>query len=333
MTRDRWLGVELRHFAALAAVAEERSFHGAGARLGYVQSAISRQIAHLERLTGARLIERARGPKPVYLTESGEMLLEHANEILAIIDAAKSELDARDVGSGEEVRVGLFAGVPTRVLAAALPVFAKRHPGVRVSATEAVSDGPLLDLLRQGRVDVAIAHLPIERGPFAACELLRIPWAVVLPAGARLATRSATPTLAQVARLPLIGFTSPRLEPWNDACWPPDVQPQIVFRCDAAHTAQALVGAGVGAALMPRLAVNETDPRTTVIQLDDALTPVTIGLVWLRHRPLAPGMLQFRDLVRGVCAKIGQQPPATRRFERGHTPAAVAAGQLRAERV
>ena len=75
VSRDSWLGIELRHFAALAAVAEERSFRRAADRLGYVQSAISRQIAYLEQLTGERLIERSQGPKPVELTEAGELLL------------------------------------------------------------------------------------------------------------------------------------------------------------------------------------------------------------------------------------------------------------------
>jgi DNA-binding transcriptional LysR family regulator len=92
LSRDRWLGIELRHFAALAAVADERSFRRAADRLGYEQSAISRQIAYLEQLTGERLIERSQGPKPVELTEAGELLLSHANEILATIEAAKAAI-------------------------------------------------------------------------------------------------------------------------------------------------------------------------------------------------------------------------------------------------
>ncbi|HEY6052950.1 MAG TPA: LysR family transcriptional regulator, partial [Gaiellaceae bacterium] len=83
MNGEQWLGIELRHLAALAAVARERSFRGAAASLGYVPSAISSQIASLERAVGVRLVERQRGSGRVRLTEPGELLLAHAESILA----------------------------------------------------------------------------------------------------------------------------------------------------------------------------------------------------------------------------------------------------------
>lgn len=92
-TGDRWQGVELRHLAALDAVARTRSFRGAAAELGYVQSAISQQIALLERVVGLRLIDRSPGPRPVRLTPGGEVLVRHADAILDIVRAAKQDLD------------------------------------------------------------------------------------------------------------------------------------------------------------------------------------------------------------------------------------------------
>src|SRR5437763_1842633 len=83
MEPDRWLGVELRHFLALEAVSREHSFAKAAVALGYTQSAVSQQIATLERLVGQKLIERPGGPKPVSLTEAGRLLLTHAAAIAA----------------------------------------------------------------------------------------------------------------------------------------------------------------------------------------------------------------------------------------------------------
>ncbi len=99
-----WPGVELRHLAALEAVAREGSFRGAGARLGYAQPAISQQIAALEAVVGTRLVERRRGRGVVALTEAGELLLAHACEIGVRLRAARAELAAlqKEGGAGSE---------------------------------------------------------------------------------------------------------------------------------------------------------------------------------------------------------------------------------------
>src|SRR3712207_6942164 len=100
METDRWLGVELRHLIALEAVAREASFGKAALSLGYTQSAISQQIATLERIVGERLLERPGGPRPVSLTEAGRLLLRHAQAIGARLDAARADLDALAAGLG-----------------------------------------------------------------------------------------------------------------------------------------------------------------------------------------------------------------------------------------
>jgi DNA-binding transcriptional LysR family regulator len=323
--RDSWLGIEIRHFAALAAVASERSFRGAAARLGYVQSAISRQIAYLEQATGSRLIERSQGPKPVHLTDAGEVLLAHASDILGTLDAAQEDLAKVEATSIGEVRVGFFPGVATRILPAAVVALGRRRPDVRVVARETGTDEPLYDLLRRGSVDLAFAQLPAPAGPFASCELLQVPWALVVPAGTELADREAPPTLAEVARLPLIASASGSA-PWNDSPLGSQVpEPQIVARFDGAQIAQALAGAGVGAAIVPRLAVHE-DPRTAVIDLEHLLPPSSFGLVWLRFRELDPAAQQFRQVARNVSQALAQRHAGTRRFVRAAPTTTTAAG-------
>ncbi|HET7045381.1 MAG TPA: LysR family transcriptional regulator [Gaiellaceae bacterium] len=98
-----WPGVELRHLAALEAVAREGSFRRAGARLGYAQPAISQQIAALEAAVGTRLVERRRGRGVVSLTEAGELLLAHTDAIATRLRAARAEiaeLQERPPGAG-----------------------------------------------------------------------------------------------------------------------------------------------------------------------------------------------------------------------------------------
>jgi molybdenum-dependent DNA-binding transcriptional regulator ModE len=90
--------VDLRHFAALSAVAHERSFSGAADRLGYVQSAVSQQVSYLERLVGMRLVERARGPQRVSLTPAGALLLGHVDHVLAQLRVAHADFEERLIG-------------------------------------------------------------------------------------------------------------------------------------------------------------------------------------------------------------------------------------------
>src|SRR4051812_49733320 len=98
MDPDSWLGVEIRHFAALQALADEGSFGRAAERLGYTQSAVSQQIATLERIVGERLVERPGGPRPISLTEAGALLLRHAHSIVARLPAAPADLQALQEG-------------------------------------------------------------------------------------------------------------------------------------------------------------------------------------------------------------------------------------------
>jgi len=118
MEPDRWLGVELRHLAALQALAHEGSFGRAAEALGYTQSAISQQIATLERIVGEQLVERPGGPRAVSLTEAGELLLRHADSIMARLQAAQADLAALSSGEAGTLHIGTYQSVGARVLPA-----------------------------------------------------------------------------------------------------------------------------------------------------------------------------------------------------------------------
>src|SRR5690348_13782016 len=105
---DNWLGLELRHLAALKAVADEGTFGRAAARLGYTQSAISQQIAALEKIVGQRLIDRPGGPRPVSLTQAGHVLLRHVDGISARLRAAQADLAALGSGDAGPLRIGTY---------------------------------------------------------------------------------------------------------------------------------------------------------------------------------------------------------------------------------
>src|SRR5918999_2033478 len=98
MGANGWLRLELRYLAALEAIAATGSFGGAADRLGYTQSAVSQQIAALERLVGQPLIDRPGGRRPVGLTEAGSLLLEHSEAGLGRPRGAPGQLGATQQG-------------------------------------------------------------------------------------------------------------------------------------------------------------------------------------------------------------------------------------------
>src|SRR6478672_11824410 len=123
MSADDLSGVELRHLRALVAIAETSSFSLAARRLGYAQSAVSQQIAALERVVGTRLVERPGGPRAVALTEAGGVLVGHAKHMLARLSAARSDLAALAAGEAGTLRIGVFQSAGARILPDVLAAF------------------------------------------------------------------------------------------------------------------------------------------------------------------------------------------------------------------
>ena len=265
MEPDRWLGIELRHFLALEAVAREGSFGKAAAALGYTQSAVSQQIAALERIVGQRLVERPGGPKPVSLTEAGRLLLTHADAIAARVAAAQADLEALGKGEAGSLRVGVFQSVGQRILPELMRRYLHGWPEVEVALTESADDEELLALVERGELDLTFADLPLVEGPFEWVELLRDPYVLVVAAGSPLTEREKTPTLREIAELDLISHkhcrTVKRLEPMFGRPL------EYVFRSDHNQTVQALVAAGVGSALVPRLTMDPEDDSTEMFEL------------------------------------------------------------------
>src|SRR3954447_25449235 len=193
MERNGFLGVELRHLAALEAVGRTRAFGAAARELGYTQSAVSQQIAHLERQVGQRLVDRPGGPRPVDLTDAGRLLLRHADAIVAQINAAQADMAAFAEGAAGPLRVGILQSVGARILPGLLRRFREDYPRVDVQMREEIAAADLLRLLEHGELDLTLGDLPLPEGPFEWQEILRDPYVLLVPAGDALAQRESAP--------------------------------------------------------------------------------------------------------------------------------------------
>jgi DNA-binding transcriptional LysR family regulator len=306
-----WLGVEVRHLAALEAVAREGSFGRAAEALGYTQSAISQQIQTLERIVGERLLERPGGPRAVSLTEAGVLLLRHAEAIVARLHAAQADMTALVEGQAGSLRIGTFPSVGAKVIPELMRRFVEAWPRIQLELRESTSDDDLLRLVERGELDLTFAMLPALEGPFVWQELLQDPYVLLVPAGHELADRDRA-GLHELDDLTLIG---------NRACRSTllaeselairGVHADIGFRSDDNGTVQGLVGAGFGAALVPLLTVDPHDDRVHVLEIEPEIPQRRIALVWHGDRHRSPAARAFLDLAAEVCANVVLELPQT----------------------
>jgi DNA-binding transcriptional LysR family regulator len=236
-------------------VMQRRSFSAAADALGYTQSSVSQQVAVLERELGATLVDRA--ARPVRPTPAGEVVLAHAEPLLAQALAVERELAALTRGETGAVRVGGFFTAWATFMPAAVAEFSAAHPGVQLDLAQ-LEPEPLLRRSRAGELDVGVVY---RYGPAPRDEhhrwrhLLDDLHAVALPRGHRLAGADAV----DLADLAGERWVSP---PPGDAyaamlrrtCEEHGgFTPQIAFQSSDIATAQPLVAAGLAVALLPGL--------------------------------------------------------------------------------
>ncbi|HMJ04437.1 MAG TPA: LysR family transcriptional regulator, partial [Conexibacter sp.] len=294
LARPPWLGIELRLLATLAAVASECSFRGAADVLGYVPSAVSQQIARLERLVGARLVERERGVAGVTVTEAGGLLLRHFAEVMSRLDAAQADLEALREGRAGTLVAGVDQSVAGPFVPPLLRMLAWGLPQRAVRVEESYSALELGRRVECGELDLALGELPLT-GPFACEVLVEDPYVLLVPKAWAVAA-SPGPLCADALReLPLIGLDDERGAVVEAGLLARKIEPRFVLR-SSLGAVQELAAAGVGAAIVPRLSVNETDVRTIAVALDGVVPPRVIGLYWHRERRRLPAYEAFVEL-------------------------------------
>ncbi len=307
--RDLPLGVEVRHLAALEAIALTSSFSQAAVLLGYAQSAVSQQIATLERAVGHKLVERPGGPRPVSLTSAGEVLLRHATHITARLGAAKADLDALAAGDAGALRVGTFQSASARLLPPTLSRFRDNWPRITVELRNERRSADLEELVRAGQLDLAFTDTGLFAAPLKGAELIVDPYVVMLPPNDPLAEADEL-DLGRLDGVRMISGSA------DDTCEArvfsaierAGVRPQTIFRSDDNLTTQRLVASGMGIAIVPLLAVElfVPDAAVTVLPLaPNQRLSRSIGIVWHEDRYHSRAAEAFVETAIDVAGGIG----------------------------
>ncbi|MDO9356326.1 MAG: LysR family transcriptional regulator [Solirubrobacteraceae bacterium] len=250
--------LDVKRLKVLREVAAHGSFSAAAEALSYTQSAVSQQIAALEREAGTKLVERA--PRGVTLTEAGSVLVRHADAILGRLDDAEAELAALAGLKGGRLRLTTFTTAGATIMPLAIASFRSRYPDVELSVTpEEPVD--VLATLRSGRADISLTIDPLLERPgfedFDFVDLLDDPMYLMLPASHPLAETEVI-ELADLADDDwILGATDrcPDTRILTRACQAAGFEPRIAFHTDDHLAVQGFVASGVGIAFIPDLAL------------------------------------------------------------------------------
>jgi DNA-binding transcriptional LysR family regulator len=305
--------LDVRRLRVLREVAAQGSFSAAAESLSYTQSAVSQQIAALEREAGSQLVERsARG---VTLTDAGRALVCHADAILARLADAEEELHAIAGLRGGRLRLAAFPSACSTLMPLAVARFRERHPGVELSLCPADPDDAVA-LLRGGSSDIALSIVTTfgaRTDPdLDVVELLDDPMYIMLPRDHPLAERARI-RLADLADEPwMIGTagTCPDTSIFLHACQAAGFSPNIAFNLDDYNAIQGFVAAGMGVSFIPDLAlINVRDD--IVVRSLGARPPIRrIVATTLADSFRSPAKQAMLDVLAEVSAEFG-----TRRTE------------------
>ncbi|WP_066522948.1 LysR family transcriptional regulator [Curtobacterium ammoniigenes] len=298
------MSLDVRRMLILEQVAAVGSLTAAASALHLTVSAVSQQIAQLEREAGQPLV--LRGPRGVSLTPSGRIVAEHAASVRMLVSATERELrDLEGLQSGS-LRLGTIPTVTESFLPDAISAFRSAHPGVALSVHSAqISELRGMFLARE--VELAVMwereseHLEQEQ-PLVTTPLREDPSVLLVPADHPAASRPSV-RLEEFAHEHWIIRASPQVRAvLRDACEQAGFEPVVSFEARGYQEVQAMVAIGMGVALVPTLSLATLRGDVRALQLTPHAPARRIVLVQRRRARLSPAAAEMARVLRVVAA-------------------------------
>ena len=263
--------LDLGRLRALHAVAVHGSVGAAATALGYTPSAVSQQIAKLERETRTTLLERS--GRGIRLTDEARQLASTAQELLALVEAAEVRLEERRGRPAGRLAIGCFPSAARGLMPRALAELTRLHPELDARLSE-VDPHLSVDLVARGVIDLAVAHdwdiapLPVPPGVEQVvigddlCDIL-------VHRDHPLAARSAVRREELAAERWISQPPGTVCHDWLvRTLRATGFEPLIVHQAEENHTQLALLAAGLGVAMIPRLGRGPLPDGVVAVRLD-----------------------------------------------------------------
>lgn len=299
--------LELRHLAALDAVATEGTFGRAAERLGYTQSAVSQQIGALERAVGGSVFDRPGGPRPVRLTPLGKVVLNQARELLTRAASSAEVIERFRIGADGRIDIGTFQSVSSVLLPTMITRLRAEFPNADIRLHE--DENTAAARLLAGDLDLMFTVAP-TRPDLATVALLHDPFVLLARRGEFPSGAVLTQDLdgVQMVQYPVgvcdLGLITEALQALG-------VRPVPVFESADNGTIVAMVRAGLGPAISASLCVDiePDDPDLEMHTLIPPITPRRIELAWVPDRTQSLITTRFIDIATEVIAELGGAAP------------------------
>ncbi|MGH9385996.1 MAG: LysR family transcriptional regulator [Vicinamibacterales bacterium] len=277
--------LNLDRLRALHAVSAHGSIYAAAETLHVTTSAVSQQLAKLEDETGQRLLERhGRG---VRLTDAGSLLVSRTHEVLSLLEAAEAELESHDSSVVGQVTIAAFATAARGLAPTAIRELRARYPQLAITFHEQESPESIERLVRR-EVDLIVVNdwhdAPLTLpGGISKTLLFDDVADIALPPGHRLAKRKSI-KLSELAGEPWIAWQSGSMccDWLHQTLRRQGQEPNIAHTAAEYATQLALVAAGLGACVLPRLGRDPLPKSVTVVAAEPALRR-HVHAAWRTH--------------------------------------------------
>ena len=290
--------LKISQLRILVAVAEYKNFSEAALHLDISQSAVSHAVATLEEQLGIMLFYRGRNG--ANLTSVGKQLINPAKQILDLLQEIATEANRGKGLEGGNVRLVSFRSAATHILPASIAQFCSQFPSIEVSVTETDEDTKIENLLRSGKADIGLIHLPSSED-FETWEIYRDEYVVLLPSNLKIERKL---TWEQLVKYPLIISSVDNCSITVRQYLHRSAQPvNIAYEMREDSTMVSMAIQGLGAAIIPLLAATPVPPELKVYSLPIPLERI-IKIAVYKDALHTPVVYAFMDILKNCRATV-----------------------------
>ncbi len=296
--------MELYQIGYFIEIARQRSFTRAADRLHMAQPALSQQMNNLEAELGTALF--IRGHKEIQLTAAGKAFLPRAEVLLTQAEAAKAVVSDVALLRGGKLIIAAIPSVSACLLPEVIHRFSKQHEKVELQLIEDSSER-VSACVESGVADIGFLQLPASKAAFKTQTIITEPFVLLVGKAHELASQKAV-SLRQLAAESFIFYKGRARDTALESCRKAGFEPHIVCESGELGTVRALVAAGLGLAVVPRLAASNLPNTIRTVDIREPKMQRQIAAVWQKGSVLSPAATALLNLATELHSQENTSP-------------------------